>query len=373
MESNGNVKTKKRNRIFYFDALRALAISNVILYHVFMQTKNMVCSQYGVIPSSNWLFADIWGVTFILGVDLFLMLSGALSLGREWDIKTFLGKRIPRIVEPFVFWGIILSICMFIIGFAFPDFWHLPKYITTFTLMDFLQYLGENLMSMHQGFTHFWFFWMILGTYLIMPVLNKWLLHCDMGEVEYFLVIWLITCVFDYTLFIECPIKLTYFSGPIGMVVLGYYLRHTDRKIFSSNTFAIFLIIASIVCLFILSYIFSTPTNMNVFQRYHIIRVFEVIGVFILFKNFFKLNINWNFLSNPDGIFRKSIFSIAKYSYGIYLIHRVFICIFVFALADFISFKLLMILTFVLTLLVSWGILAGLNRIPFVNKVIGAK
>ena len=48
-------------------------------------------------------------VCFRFGVPLFLMLAGALSLGRDWDIKTFLGKRLPRIIEPFIFWGLILS------------------------------------------------------------------------------------------------------------------------------------------------------------------------------------------------------------------------------------------------------------------------
>ena len=30
------------------------------------------------------------------------MLSGALSLGRQWNIKSFLSKRLPRIVYPFL-------------------------------------------------------------------------------------------------------------------------------------------------------------------------------------------------------------------------------------------------------------------------------
>lgn len=46
---------------------------------------------------------------FRFGVPLFLMLAGALSLGKNWTIKSFLKKRIPRIVPPFLFWGIILT------------------------------------------------------------------------------------------------------------------------------------------------------------------------------------------------------------------------------------------------------------------------
>ena len=81
---------------------------------------------------------------------------------------------------------------------------------------------------------------------------------------------------------------------------------------------AIFL--ASAIALVGLSYMFSTPSEFYVFERYSILFAFEVTGIFCIFKNFGQLNINWKFLSNPDSIFRKSVFSIAKYSYGIYLI-----------------------------------------------------
>ena len=76
----------KSKRIFYFDALRAMAIIAVIVIHVFSET--MVLFKYGQLPfhSGGWLFEDVLGVCFRFGVDLFLMLAGALSLGRDWDI-----------------------------------------------------------------------------------------------------------------------------------------------------------------------------------------------------------------------------------------------------------------------------------------------
>ena len=84
---------------------------------------------------------------------------------------------------------------------------------------------------------------MILGTYLIMPILNKWLLNADLKEAEYFLVIWAVTCIFWYTFHINLPINLNYFTGAIGAVVLGYYLRHTKRKMFNKVSYSIIFII----------------------------------------------------------------------------------------------------------------------------------
>ena len=141
-------------------------------------------------------------------------------------------------------------------------------------------------MSTSPGFTPYWFFWMILGTYLIMPIINRWLLHCELYEAEYFLIFWLITCLFDNTLGIEFPIKLSYFTSPIGLVVLGYYLRHTERKILNNPYFALFLTLTSAVVTMIIACYMSTPDEFYNMGRYSLPLSLEVAGVFLLFKNF---------------------------------------------------------------------------------------
>ena len=84
-----------KKRIFYFDALRALAILAVIFFHSSKRIRALIMSYYSSPPNLHWIFGDFTFAGLVIGVCLFLMLSGALSLGREWDIKTFLGKRIP--------------------------------------------------------------------------------------------------------------------------------------------------------------------------------------------------------------------------------------------------------------------------------------
>ena len=367
--SNVNVGKNKSKRIFYFDALRALAIFAVIIFHVGISCTKMVSFEYSI-PTLKWLFNDFVVTFFRCGVDIFLMLSGALSLGRVWDIKTFLGKRIPRIVSPFLFWGFVLSLVLVVISLNFPNLIHT---LDSYNLMGFLNYLYMTYMAKNYGFSPYWFFWMILGTYLIMPILNKWLLHSDLKEVEYFLVIWLITCLFDYTLFIPFPIKLSYFSGAIGMVVLGYYLRHTERKLLNNPYFAIVLLLIGSIGMMYISYLNSTVSSFYLFERYNILMAIEVSGIFLLFKNFSKFNININFFNNENGIYHKSIFSLAKYSYGIYLVHRVIINLFYLIFKQVNSYKLMFIILLVGSLFLSWGLLALLNRVPYINQVIGAK
>lgn len=377
--SNSSTTKRKTKRIFYFDALRALAIISVLWFHVFLLMKFSVVADYATVPSLNWFINDFLGTFFRCGVDIFLMLSGALSLGRVWDIRGFLGKRLPRIIYPFVLWGFILSVVIFLISIFIPSSVALMQQygfgtFQSYDIVGFLKFLMDAYIAQARyWFRPYWFFWMILGTYLIMPVINKWLLHSELEEAEYFLVLWLITCIFTFTLNIQFPVKLNYFTGAIGMVVLGYYLRHTKRKLFNNVYFGLILTVIPAILMIYISYLKSDASEVYYFSRYSIYLAIESMGLFIVFKCFGQLNLNFNFLTNPDGIFRKSVFSIAKYSYGIYLIHNVIMSIIFLALIGVVGFKLLVVILFVGSLLGSWAILALLNRVPYLKNYIGAK
>lgn len=368
-------KTKSK-RIFYFDALRAVAILVVLIFHVYGCTNGMATREFVNGPTLNWFINCFFGSSR-MGVDLFLMLSGALSLGRVWDIKSFLGKRLPRITAPFLFWGFLLCVLMFLSLIYVPDI--LSKFITpisSYSITGFLTYLYGVYMAINPGTSQYWFFWMILGTYLIMPVLNKWLLHSDLKEAEYFLFFWLIACIFESTLNIKFPIKLDYFAGTIGLVVLGYYLRHTERKLLNNAYFALVLTIAGFILSISAMYLQFTPGDLltPTHDRLSIFIIIEVIGVFLLFKNFGKFNLKLDLIEKPVGIFKKAVFSLAKYSYGMYLNH-IFIMLVLLHYAkmlfnSYLPFALFLIIG---TVGISWLIMALLNRVPYLNQVIGAK
>ncbi|WP_297982833.1 acyltransferase family protein [uncultured Methanobrevibacter sp.] len=359
--SNTVVGKKKSKRIFYFDALRALAITCVIVVHIYAITRSNVIGEFAIMPSLSWLVMQVMGNPFRIGVDVFLMLSGALSLGRVWDIKTFLGKRIPRIVSPFIFWNAVL-ITLFVLISYFTSI-HFVKSFDIATIGNF--YLNAILANHTLGFRANWFFWMILGTYLIMPIFNKWLLHSELTEAEYFLAFWLITSIFDFTLFTEFPVKLSYFTSPIGFVVLGYYLRHTKRKIFENKFVVWLLVLAPAIAMISLCILKSSPTKMFYFNRYSIFLAIEAAGVFLLFRNH-KFNIN------KEGYAYKFIFSMAKYSYGMYLIHYPLIVL-LYKILPPMNQVILVIVLFVLIVPLTMIIMDLLNRVPYVKGIIGAK
>lgn len=333
--------------------------------------------------SLSWFLGDFFGVSARIGVCLFLMLAGALSLGRKWKIKKFLGKRIPRIVFPFLLWGFVSATVLVIMYFSpIPQLAiqlygnNIPQ--SPLNLMNYLDFVGLYYMAEATTSTPYWFFWMILGTYLIMPIFNKWIYHSKMDEIEYYLVFWLITCVFDFTLGYEFPIKLSYFVSPMGLVVLGYYLRHTNRKILNNPYFALLLVLSSIIVEMSISYFLSTPAEIYHFDRYSIFIAIEVTGVFLLFKNFNKLNIRLEFLNNPKSLYRRIVFSIARCSYGMYLTHAVILAIiwhkFFKNIGFFMSHNTLtMIVLLIMTVFISWQTINILSRIPQLSKIVGAK
>ena len=113
--------SSQSKHIFYLDALRAFAILCVVLLHVTGHLGEMMHYNISTIYSFSGLFETFGNNFFRIGVDLFLMLSGALLLGRDWNIKSFLYKRVPRIAKPFVFWSLIFSVMLFAVSYVVPS------------------------------------------------------------------------------------------------------------------------------------------------------------------------------------------------------------------------------------------------------------
>lgn len=111
----------KSQRIFYFDALRAFAILCVVLLHVTGHLGEIMNYNIHTIYSFSGIYETFANNFFRIGVDLFLMISGALLLGRNWEIKGFFKKRFSRLVKPFLFWSLIFSIIIVASSYLIPS------------------------------------------------------------------------------------------------------------------------------------------------------------------------------------------------------------------------------------------------------------
>ena len=89
--------------IQYLDTLRALATLGVIIIHISSPLVNMT---YGK-NMPYWWIGNVVDSAVRFAVPLFLMLSGATMLGKEYKLSDFYKKRFMRVFIPFVFWLLV--------------------------------------------------------------------------------------------------------------------------------------------------------------------------------------------------------------------------------------------------------------------------
>ena len=310
------MKTKKE-RIFYYDFLRAFAIIAVIICHVDHFFGPLVGTTQIV---AQMTFHDIGRI----GVPIFLMISGALILNRPYpDLTEFLKKRFTRIIYPFIFWII-----------------------------------GEPSIT--------WYFWVLIGIYLFLPVLNSFVKEYGESGLKYFLSIWFILMILKtfnaYPLWTN--FDLSYFAGYVGYPVLGYYLANKEFKISDSKVCLLGLItlIASLSVFVYLNY-FNSPYISMIYQNVPII--FMGTGLFLFVKYLDKLN---KFNSIKDNFIGKAIISLSVCSYGMYFSHVLVV--------KFLSYynphsHLMFPVMFVLIIFLSWLLPYVLSKIPYVKTFSG--
>lgn len=344
------------NNLSWTTNLRVVATISVIFLHV----TSEILYQYGKISNSIWWTGNIYDSVVRFCVPVFVMLTGVLLLAKKYELNDFLKKRFLRIILPFLFWSLIYALV------SLND-----KISAGNHEMSFFEIVKWLISQLKNGSSlHLWYIYMIIGIYLFIPIISKWIQNATEKEILYFIFIWL------FTLFINQPvlskfrvnINLTYFSGFIGYVVLGYYL--------SVKSFAISKLVIRIISLFLIltgvtitifgTYFLSLQNNsfQEYFYNYTTLNVLIAsIGVFMFFKNVE--------ISNP--LFIRIANFISQYSYGVYLVH-VLVLRFMGAMEinyNFINPIFAIPLVTILCLLISISIIYIVNKLPLGKYISG--
>lgn len=333
-----------KERIKYFDTLKFLAISGVIFLHCFILKKNVEILNFNLVNLSQ---------LGRFGVPLFLLISGALLLNRQIEIKSFLKKRFARICYPLLFF-IILA--------------YVTKIYT-------------------QPLIAFWYCWMVLGAYLAIPVINVFVKNGSEQEIEYFLALFAITAIL-YQIFqtfnITYSFDLNFFITPISYLILGYYL---STKEFNKTPNQIILIsLAAFIVSTILKMkygnFFNIYPKMNLLSTIDlgILQILQASSAFLIVKNIYSEYVTGIFSSIKgfleNNIVNGFILSVSKASYGMYLVHMLFLRQYIRPYFKTIELSntdtaIAFFATFVGLFLISWIITLILGKIPYVNKISG--
>lgn len=344
-------------RIVYADYLRIIGILGVIGVHL-----------SGDYLSKTVLFSNIWyqGLLYSSltrsGALLFIMVSGLLLLERPQSIDK-IPHRIERVMTPFLFW-----LLMIFIKFTMIDHTIQVTGINDFIIQFINCIINPNIIS-----EEFWYIYMIIGFYLMLPILYKWIKNTDEKEIKYFLTIWFIVLVLNY---FNCNIMilnyLSLFTGHLGFFILGYYLNKKESKYTKSITVGIVLFIIGTMMTFLSIYIptlMSQQLNLSYLGLYNLTPgfVFKATGMFLICKN-----INYErILGQKHDTINKYVMKFAEITYGLYLIHILVPIRYIYTvnISPFINIPLLMLII----IAVVWILLIIMNKIPILQRFTGMK
>jgi surface polysaccharide O-acyltransferase-like enzyme len=342
------------------DLIRTVAIVLVILLHTAIEPHPI---DIVITPDvvTRWWTVNIYDSIARPCVPLFIMLSGALLLqpSKEKEpLGDFLKKRLSRIGLPLIFWGAIYFAWNYFVNNQ-PLTWN----------------------TVEQGiiwgpYVHFWFLYMLLGLYLITPLLRVLIAHADPKLIRYFLLLWLIgtSAIPLLSLFGNYSLNNNLFllTGWIGYFILGFYLL----KVQLSRKTLYTVLAAGFAWTIIGTYIITALIGGS--QQYFFYDYFSS-NVILASVSLFLILIAvpyWR-IQNRRPKFSGVLHFISKNSLGIYLFHLI---VLETLQKGYLGFKISLttmnpiveipLATFV-TLVICLLVFYPLKKVPYLNRLIG--
>lgn len=328
----------EKNNIGWIDALRVIACLMVVFSHC--------CDPFVAHFDANremFLTGVFSGSLVRPCVPLFAMMTAVLLLPIKsgTTINQFYRKRIGRIITPLVFWSIALPLmAFFYFTVMSPNTPNPQLSVSDYTTGTLLQRLYTFVFNFNFDTTPLWYLYMLIGLYVIMPILSSWLVQATQKELKTLLYIWGITLVLPYVkmmapllgytgnyghmgLFGECDWNVYgtfyYISGVIGYLILAYYLKNyplnwswKKMAFICIPMFAVGYAITSI------GYVITNAYFPGNYAYLEILWYFAGINVFMMTFPVFIAIQKLNTRS------RKWLSYAAKLTFGIYLCHFTF-------------------------------------------------
>lgn len=353
-------KVQRGERVVFLDYLRVTACLMVVLVHA--------CEFYylGDGGIAFRLPGDRAWVAWVDGalresVPLFVMASSYLLVPLKVSTGQFMRRRFVRVFVPFVIWSVLYAVIPVLAGTVEGC---IPERLT------------RLLYNFNDDSGHLWFIYMLIGVYLVMPVISPWLRQASKREELAFLVLWGVSTLWGYlhpwlgdiwgkALWNDFH-ALYYFSGFVGYVVLAHYIReHVHWSLRKSALVGIPLILAGYAVTGGLFYLHTGVSSDYAYgeQSWNFCTVnvaMMTLGCFLLLRH---INFTGAWLYRP-------VLSASRLSYGIYLMHIFFLGIAYSLLAPRLSTPAAIFSIGIVTFLVCWGVAALLSRIPVVGKAL---
>lgn len=240
--------------VVWIDYTRIIACAMMVFAHCCDPFVSQFDAHY-----SQLLTGATIGSAMRACVPLFAMLSAVLLLPVEIPMEKFYKNRLNRIIAPLIIWSIVTPILYFL---------YINNVSTNSPLIDPASFSADNTINKILFFpinfnydtTPLWYLYMLIGLYMVMPIISDWLKNAAKKTLQVSLYIWAITLVLPYIKLIgpfigyqgvwgdfgilgECAWNpygtFYYFSGFLGYAVLAFYLNKFPPKWDLKKTLAV--------------------------------------------------------------------------------------------------------------------------------------
>lgn len=344
-----------KEKLDYFDVLRIVALILVVFIHV-----SSYFWMHRSTASIGWEIANIYDVFAQCAVPIFVMIAGANLLSKKDSGNKSLRLKIIYSVRITIVWSIL---------YVLPQFFYLlnANELTKAALFNLVEKIVE-------GHYHLWYMHMIIGLYIIVPILRA--ITKDLVVTKFYIVLAFIFSVLVPSLSVILKLEFInrFFAnfaiyignGYVLYFLLGYYL---SQVVLDNKTIKRIYLVSVVTTL--LHVLLQTEYNVNtsepVWLSENIYRFFTPIAIFVFIKS--------KDLKNKI-VENKYIQSIGKNTFGVYLVH-----VFVlekmkyggmFGAFDVNSFWVLILIPILVTLVIGISILVLdlVKQIKFVKKIL---
>ncbi len=358
---------KIRDYNFSLDVIRTLGIIGVVIIH----TANSVFERPDFFGGISWWFSIILDSISRICIPLFIMISGYLLLKKEEKYTSTLKRIVNRLVIPLLFWTVLNYLL------ANPDS---RQYVLTWPF--YLRFFSGNV-------SYFYFLIILIGLYFVSPLFINFVKNASIKSQKYLAYIFIVVGVLETAeeyLSKNCAVEnsFTKWVPYAGLFLIGYLIGTKKIRVLRKPLLTgIYLLgLASTIAL---NYVYYAAGSINILRALptgclsHYSDHYLAINVVLMAVPAFALLFDANYKAIRNTIWEKIIFSIARASFGIYLVHLLFV--FILDVWDwglnwtvdetrlplwlYILVKLLGVFT------VSYILVLGIRKVPILKKTIG--
>jgi surface polysaccharide O-acyltransferase-like enzyme len=336
----------------WLDYLRVIAVVGVVAIHVTADYYK----KFGEISQAEWWLANVFNASSRFAVPLFVMVSGAVLLGKSYSLSEFYKKRAVRLLPPLIFWNLVY------LGIYLYDGMDVQTLLWLFKA----QILMDGYIA-----PHLWYLAMFASLMLFVPFVNNFItgtkptsfdLSVLMGWVFLFFIL---NSISLYALYVY-DLQMNWFKlfpWYLAYFIAGYYIDNYSARLPKRNGVIAVSILGLMLAGALLNY--YAANSLGIVRDYFAVSetgplVFlTTCLIFLLVKNLASALVENKFIA-----------AISETTFGIYLIHEIFISAFYENLPDYFSRGLLYIpVVIVMTSILSFIAISLIKKIRFLRAI----